>query len=159
MVTDDVGRQMNLGRLFSTGQRVLAVVVVVLLVLTVLQAARTSQTSVEAVDATTGAQTTTSIIGFTQRESLGTAVVVERWLAGQSSRRDLQIARALLARRLAPGDDRGVTAGYRSGKDYLDSLKALDAAWADAPPGVLPEDRRKDFVRTVGHAVVEFTEQ
>ena len=159
VVTDDVGRQLNLGRLFSTGQRVLALVVAILLVLTVLQAARTSRTSVEAVNATTGAQTTTSIIGFTQRESLGTAVIVERWLAGQSSRRDLQIARALLARRLATVDDRGVAAGERAGKDYLDSLEALDAAWAEAPPGVLPPDQRMDFVRTVGPAVVEFTEQ
>ena len=159
VVTDDVGRQLNLGRLFSGGQRVLAAVVAVLLVLTVVQAARTSQTSVQAVDATTGAQTTTSIIGFTQRESLGTAVIVERWLAGEASRRDLQIARALLARRLATVDDSGVSAGQRAGKNYLAALQALDAAWADAPPGVLPVDQRMNFVRRVGPVVVGFTEE
>jgi diguanylate cyclase (GGDEF)-like protein len=157
--TADAGQQLGLGRLFDGPQRALAAVVVVLLLLTIVQAARTSQSSVEAVDATTGAQTTTSIIGFTQRESLGTAVEVERWLGGTASRRDLQIARALLARRLATVDETGTSAGQRAGDEYLASLEALDAAWADAPPGVLTPDQRTDFLRTVGPAVVEFTEQ
>ena len=153
------GARPNLGRLFSAGQRALAAVVVLLLILTVLQAVRTSRSSVDAVDATTGVQTTTGVISFTQRESLGTAVEVERWLAGTASRRELQIARALLARRLATVDDKGVAAGELAGREYRDSLAALDEAWASAPPGVLPPERRMDFVRSVGPAVVEFTEQ
>ncbi len=149
----------NLGRLFGVGQRVLAVVVLVLLALTVLQAARTSKSSVDAVNATTGAQTTTGIISFTQRESLSTAVEVERWLAGSASRRDLQIARALLARRLATVDDKGVAAGELAGPEFREALAALDQAWADAPPGVLPEDQRLRFLETVSPAVIDFTER
>jgi len=159
VVTDDVGRQLSLGRLFSTGQRVLAALVAFLLILSVVQAARVVESSSQAVDATTGAQTTTSIIGFTQRESLGTAVVAERWLSGEASRRDLQIARALLARRLATVDDTGVSAGQRAGKVYLASLARLDAAWVDAPPGLLSPEQQATFVRKVSPVVVGFTEE
>ena len=91
----------NNGRdhLLNPAQRVLAAGIAVLLLLTFLQASATSRSAEAAVRATTGAQTTTALVGFTQRESLATIVAVSQWLDGSATRRQLQIARALLARR------------------------------------------------------------
>ena len=146
-------------RLLGTGQRVLAVGIAVLMSLTFLQASATSRVSQDAVRATTGAQTTTALIAFTQRESLATIVAVNRWLDGSASRRDLQIARALLARRLATADDAGQTAADLAGPEYRAALEALDAAWSTAAPGPLASTARPAAASVVGPALIDFTEQ
>jgi len=146
-------------RLLGTGQRVLAVGIAVLMSLTFLQASATSRVAQEAVRATTGAQTTTALIAFTQRESLATIVAVNRWLDGSASRRDLQIARALLARRLATADDAGQTAADLAGPEYRAALEALDSSWSSAQAGPLPPSGRSAAASNVGPTLVAFTEQ
>ena len=136
-----------------------AVVVVVLIGATIVQATRTFASSERAAKATTGAQSTTLLIGFTQRESLATLVEADQWLLGQASRRDLQLARALLERRLDTVDGDGVSAHDLVGDEYHAALDRLDAAWADAPPGILPQEARAAAASRVEPAIVEFTEQ
>ena len=146
-------------RLLGRSQRILAAGIGVLLVLTILQASATARTAQDAVRATTGAQTTTALIGFTQRESLATIVAVNQWVDGLSTRRQLQIARALLARRLSTANDSGTTAAELSGPDYRAALKALDEAWANAPSGVLPKDLQAKTSAQLAPQLIEFTEQ
>jgi diguanylate cyclase (GGDEF)-like protein len=76
---------------------------------------------------------------FTQRESLVLANRVERWLLGESTRRDVQIQRSLLQRRLEVLDPSGSTAEATVGERYVLSLRDLDAVLAAIPPGALSE--------------------
>lgn len=149
----------RLGKILGPAQRVLVVVVLLLIVLSLSQWIASSRSAQRAVDATTGVQTTTSLIGFTQRESLSTAVVAERWLAGAVSRRDVQIARALLARRLSTVDEAGEDAAVLAGAEYLAALKGFDQALAGIPPGVLPDEDRAVFRERVDPIIEEFVEE
>ncbi|MFZ4432162.1 MAG: putative bifunctional diguanylate cyclase/phosphodiesterase [Microthrixaceae bacterium] len=79
---------------------------------------------------------------FTQRESLVLANRVERWLQGDSPRRDVQIQRALLQRRLDVLDPTGTTAQLTAGEQYDRSLDELDAALVSLPAGLLDEADR-----------------
>ena len=151
----------NNGRdhLLNPAQRALAAGIAVLLLLTFLQASATSRSAEAAVRAATGAQTTTALVGFTQRESLATIVAVSQWLDGSATRRQLQIARALLARRLSTANDAGQTAAGLAGPKYRASLDALDAAWSTASPGPLASSARPAAASVVGPALIDFTEQ
>lgn len=155
----DLPRGLGADRLFSWPQRVFGAGLVLLLAVTAFQASRTFEASQEAAKATTGAQSTTLLIGFTQRESLATLVEADQWLLGKSTRRDLQLARALLERRLDTVDGDGVSAHDLVGDDYHRALERLDAAWADAPPGILPAELRAAAASRVEPAIVEFTQQ
>ena len=146
-------------RLLGRGQRLLALGIALLLLLSIAQASRTARAAEAAVGATTGTQTTTSLVGFTQRESLATIVAVNSWVDGLATKRQLQIARALLARRLSTANDDGTTAYQLAGQEYRDALDALDRAWADAPSGVLPSDQQVATAARVAPHLIEFTEQ
>lgn len=76
---------------------------------------------------------------FTQRETLVYATRLAQWSNGGVSRRDVQIARSLLAQRLAVIDSSGRSVGSRARPQYWRLLNASDAIVASAPSGVLPE--------------------
>ena len=82
---------------------------------------------------------------FTQRESLVYAARVGEWLGGTIQRREVQIARALLAQRLNVIDSDGYTTGQRATPAYLSSLKSLDFLIDSAPSGVLTEEFQHDL--------------
>ncbi len=73
----------------------------------------------------------------------------ERYLLGATSRRDVQLKRALLGQRLAVVDENGMTAGDSTSPEYRAGLRALDDAIRQMPPGILPADRRDDAARIV----------
>ncbi|MFM7063066.1 MAG: diguanylate cyclase domain-containing protein, partial [Actinomycetes bacterium] len=141
----------------SWPQRVLMLGLAAMLAATALHVSQLARASRAAVEATTATQTSTSLIGFTQRESLNSIVAIDQWLAGGSSRRDLQIARALLARRLATADEQGRTAGELAGGAYRTALNDLDAALTTAPPGVLSLEAQRQFREEVGPEVIRFS--
>ena len=145
--------------LLSRPQRAFAAGLAVLMVLTTLQASRAFGSAEQAAEATTGAQTTTLLVGYTQRESLATLVAVERWLLGQATRRDVQIARGLLERRLSTMDGDGTSAHELVGDEYHAALYGLDDALAAAPPGILPPGERIEAAQRVEPTVVSFAEQ
>lgn len=76
---------------------------------------------------------------FTQRETLVYATRLAQWSNGGIPRRDVQIARSLLAQRLAVIDSSGRTMGSRADSDYWRVLKQSDAVVNESPMGVLPE--------------------
>jgi signal transduction histidine kinase len=85
-------------------------------------------------------ETPAASIIFTQRETLVYATKLALWSNGGTSRRNVQIARNLLAQRLSVVDSSGRSMGSRANKGYWDALKKSDQLVDAAPQGVLPEN-------------------
>ena len=84
-------------------------------------------------------ETPAASIIFTQRETLVYATRLGQWSHGGTSRRTVQIARNLLAQRLAVIDTSGKSMGERAPAAYWRALRAADAIVQSSPSGVLPE--------------------
>lgn len=84
-------------------------------------------------------ETPAATIIFTQRETLVYATRLAQWSNGGTPRREVQIARNILAQRLAVIDTSGRSMGSRAQSSYWDALKSSDALVASAPAGILPE--------------------
>lgn len=84
-------------------------------------------------------ETPAASIIFTQRETLVYATRLAQWSNGGTSRRNVQIARNILAQRLAVIDTSGRTMGERAQAAYWRALKNADKIVAAASPGILPE--------------------
>ena len=83
------------------------------------------------------AESTASSIIFTQRESLAYTTKYSLWLAGSATKRDVQIARALLAQRLNVIDIENQTMGSRLQPGFLAALKKSDELINVASDGFL----------------------
>lgn len=90
-------------------------------------------------------ETPAASIIFTQRETLVYATRLAQWANGGTTRREVQIARNLLAQRLAVIDTSGRSMGSRANASYWNILKQSDALVASAPIGVLPEKLHEKF--------------
>lgn len=85
---------------------------------------------------------------YSQREVGNLAVKTQAWLAGNASKRDVQVARALLARRLAVVGEGGTTPGADN-PTLTQNLAAFDAAFESAPTGILPATEREAWSRAM----------
>jgi signal transduction histidine kinase len=94
-------------------------------------------------------ETPAASIIFTQRETLVYATRLAQWSNGGTTRRSVQIARSLLAQRLAVVDTSGRSMGSRAQNSYWDVLKKSDEIVAKAPVGVLPESVHMEFSREI----------
>lgn len=90
-------------------------------------------------------ETPAATIIFTQRETLVYATRLAQWSNGGTTRRQVQIARNLLAQRLAVIDSSGHSMGSRAQASYWAALKASDAVISRAPVGILPESSHMKF--------------
>lgn len=127
------------------GQKVLAVVVAVLLLLLTLGLADAARVRGGSSYASGSSESARTNAVYTMREGLNVALATQRYLSGAASRRDVQIARALLAQRLAVRDETSVTAGDAVSQrvpEFPVSLIAIDEFLDGAPSGVLPADQR-----------------
>jgi signal transduction histidine kinase len=88
-------------------------------------------------------ETPAASIIFTQRETLVYSTRLALWSNGGTTRRDVQIARALLGQRLAVVDSSGKSMGQRANTAYWRALKKSDELVAAAPPGILPESMHR----------------
>lgn len=84
-------------------------------------------------------ETPAASIIFTQRETLVYATRLAQWSNGGTTRREVQIARNLLAQRLAVIDTSGKSMGDRADSGYWKALKESDAIVASSTPGFVPE--------------------
>ena len=87
-------------------------------------------------------ETATNNVLYTMRETLAYVDQSQRYLLGVTTRRNVQLARALLSQRLSVVGDNGVAAGDAASVDYRAALKSLDDAVAQMTPGLLPADQR-----------------
>lgn len=76
---------------------------------------------------------------FTQRETLVYATKLALWSNGGTTRRNVQIARNLLAQRLAVVDTSGRSMGSRANTEYWKAIMSADAIVERSPMGILPE--------------------
>jgi signal transduction histidine kinase len=104
-------------------------------------------------------ETPAASIIFTQRETLVYSTRLALWSNGGTTRRDVQIARALLAQRLAVIDSSGRTMGSRANQEYWRALRKADAIVAAAPMGVLPEDMHGAINEDLLPVIDEIVEQ
>jgi signal transduction histidine kinase len=96
---------------------------------------------------------------FTQRETLVYATRLAQWSNGGTTRREVQIARNLLAQRLAVIDTSGRSMGSRASDEYWKVLRASDAIVAGSPSGILPEGLHKSVDTKVSPLVDEILRQ
>lgn len=76
---------------------------------------------------------------FTQRETLVYATKLALWSNGGTPRRNVQIARNLLAQRLAVVDTSGRSMGSRANAQYWNTIRSADEIVNSSPVGTLPE--------------------
>jgi signal transduction histidine kinase len=86
---------------------------------------------------------------FTQRETLVYAARLALWSNGGTTRRDVQIARNLLAQRLSVVDTSGRTMGSRASEGYWAALNQADLIVAQSPIGILPEKLHPEINRQI----------
>ncbi|MCX2929303.1 EAL domain-containing protein [Mycobacterium sp. CVI_P3] len=86
---------------------------------------------------------------FTVRDSLTYVDHTQQYLLGVVPRRDVQLARALLAQRLRVIGANEVSAAEATTAEYRRALTALDGALAEAPAGVLAVDQRNRWARII----------
>ena len=131
----------------STGQKVLTSVVALLLLGTILSLISGWLTKSESIY-TRSTETARSNAVFTMREGFNTAVAMDQYLGGQASRRDVQIARALLARRLSVIDFKGRSAAANAADSYakfVTDLDAFDAFLRQVPAGTLSPAQQREL--------------
>jgi diguanylate cyclase (GGDEF)-like protein len=89
-----------------------------------------------------------------QRESFNTALALSEWGHGAARARDVQIARALLGKRLSVITRSGTTTLANSGPDYEAALRELDVFLLQL--GDVADDRRMDLLAEAEPAVAVF---
>lgn len=104
-------------------------------------------------------ETPAASIIFTQRETLVYAARLAQWSNGGTPRRTVQIARNILAQRLAVIDTSGRSMGERARGPYWDALKKSDAIIAQSPVGVLPESLHRKINQKISPIIDEILAQ
>jgi signal transduction histidine kinase len=104
-------------------------------------------------------ETPAASIIFTQRETLVYSTRLALWSNGGTTRRDVQIARALLGQRLAVVDSSGKSMGQRANAAYWRALKRSDDLVAAAPPGILPESMHRELNKKLIPVIDAIVEQ
>lgn len=149
MITDrwlsPPGPRLTLNR----GQQIVAAVLVLMLIALVAIGFQSSadQNAYSHHSARSEAASTNTF--FTVRDSLTYIDRAQQYLLGVVSRRDVQLARAMLAQRLRVVATNGVTGADNTGPDYRAALTALDVVIAQAPPGLLPAEQRARWAATI----------
>ncbi|WP_445167814.1 putative bifunctional diguanylate cyclase/phosphodiesterase [Mycolicibacterium sp. Dal123E01] len=126
----------------NRGQRIVAGVLVLLLVALVVVGVQSSaqQRAYTAFASRSEAVSTNTF--FTMQDSLTYIGTAQQYLLGVVPRRDVQLARALLAQRLSVISANGVSAADAATPEYRWALSGLDSVLSEAPPGELPADQR-----------------
>lgn len=123
----------------SKSQYLFAAIALVALIILGISSIFESQSAGDRTRLLSNVETPAASIIFTQRETLVYSTELALWSNGGTTRRNVQIARALLAQRLAVVDSSGRTMGSRANAAYWRALKKADAIVAAAPMGILPE--------------------
>jgi signal transduction histidine kinase len=121
------------------GEFVIAVIAVAVLVALGISSVLESRSTEKRSVILSNIENPSASIIFTQRETLVFATKLALWSNGGTSRREVQIARNLLAQRLAVIDASGKSMGERANAGYWNAIHQADRIVAMAPTGILPE--------------------
>ena len=121
----------------SKPQRVLLVIGIAVLVLLGFSSRDASKSALLQSHVLTSVETPATSIIFAQRETLVYSTRLAQWSGGTIPRRDVQIARALLAQRLQVVDSTGKSVGATAPAAFWSAIKATDALVASTNPGTL----------------------
>ena len=133
----------------NRGQQVVAGVLVLLLVALVVVGIQSSAQQRALTNHNARSEAVSTNTFFTVRDSLTYVEQAQQYLLGVVPRRDVQVARALLAQRLGVIAANGLTAAEAATPEYRWALTALDSVIAEAPPGVLPADERAEWAGAI----------
>jgi signal transduction histidine kinase len=124
-------------------QNVTAVLVVVNLIIIAGSTFFLTRSIVEQMKFLTSVDSITRSVSLAERETLIYALDIDQWSSGLTTRRDVQIARGLLAQRLSVIDREGSSAGERASPEYFSALNESDAILESTVSGLLPVELQK----------------
>jgi signal transduction histidine kinase len=130
-------------------QNVTVVLVVVNLIIIAGSTFFLTRSIVEEMKYVTSVESTTRSVSLVERETLIYALDIDQWSFGLTTRRDVQIARGLLAQRLSVIDREGRPAGERASPEYLSALNESDAILESTVSGLLPVELQKSVQVTI----------
>ncbi len=121
----------------SSGQKVLAFIAFLSFLSLSTSIIVTNNSSIAESKSLISAEAPAASIIFTQRETLVYTIRLAQWLDQQIPRREVQIARALLAQRLAVINLDGKSVGQAAPPEFLTALFATDSIVDSSAPGIL----------------------
>jgi signal transduction histidine kinase len=120
-------------------QSLLGLIAVIALLALGISSIAESQSAAERSKVLSNIESPAASIIFTQRETLVYATKLALWSNGGTTRRNVQIARNLLAQRLAVVDTSGRSMGSRANARYWEAIRSADRIVDRSPMGILPE--------------------
>ncbi len=155
MTTDRTAPDINSITRFSVtrNQYIIAAVALIALLGVGVTTLMQSQVTVKQAKVLSDVETPSASIIFTQRETLVYATRLAQWSNGGTTRRQVQIARNLLAQRLSVIDASGKSMGERADATYWNSLKTADRIVSNSVPGILPENMHAQVQEQVAPVV------
>ncbi len=155
MATDRTAPDINSITRFSVtrNQYIIAAVALIALLGLGVTTLMQSQVTVKQAKVLSDVETPAASIIFTQRETLVYATRLAQWSNGGTTRRQVQIARNLLAQRLSVIDASGKSMGERADATYWNSLKTADRIVSTSVPGILPENMHAQVQEQVAPVV------
>jgi signal transduction histidine kinase len=132
------------------GQKILGGLIVINLIALGGSTIFISQSSINQVKLLTSAKRPAKSFTLAQSQALVYVIRLEQWSFGLKDRRDVQIARALLSRRLSAIDSNGNSPGRLASPKYLSTLKESDAILRSNVPGLLPTELQQSVQTKLG---------
>ncbi len=125
------------------GQKILGGLIVINLIVIAGSILFITQSTVERVEFLTSQDRPSRSFSLAERETLVYLMALDQWSFGLTERRDVQIARGPLIRRLSVIDEEGNSPGALAGPEYLSALKESDAILQSTVSGLLPAELQK----------------
>ena len=132
-------QEFKLGFKINAFQLTLLVAIICSLVGLTILSSDISRSASKEVKLFTSAELSSTSLFVVQRESLAYTTRFSQWIAGDIDRRDVQIARALLAQRLSVVTTSNLSIGEQLSERYYEILALSDELLADSRPGRLPQ--------------------
>ena len=141
--------QSSLKYRLTTGQKILAFTTILSFISLSTSIVIKNHSSIIESRSLTASDTPASAVIFTQSETLVYTVRLTQWLDQQIPRREVQIARAILAQRLLVINSNGESIGQEPNVGYLETLKTIDKILMQSNPGILSSTIRSHFLKVL----------
>ncbi len=137
--------RIGIGIGIGIGQKILGGLIVINLIVIAGSILFITQSTVERVEFLTSQDRPSRSFSLAERETLVYLIALEQWSFGLIDRRDVQIARGLLAQRLSVVDEDNNSPGALAGPEYSSALKESDVILQSTVPGFLPAELQKSI--------------